>query len=444
SLYAPQDISGHMALMGGKQAFENHLDTLFTATSKTSGRNQADITGLIGQYAHGNEPSHHMAYLYNYVNSPNRTQELIHQIVTELYSNSPDGISGNEDCGQMSAWYIFSTLGFYPVTPGSNQYIIGTPLFPKATIHLENGKEFTIDAPDVSDTHIYIASAQLNGKPLERSFLYHDEIISGGVLSFQMSDTPSNWGTADSEIPSTEILDHPILSAPFISEGDVVFKNETTIGLETTGNGTNIYYSLNDGDFQRYTHPIQISETTTVKTYAAQNDQKSTVLQTEFKKIDPNLSITLESEFANEYNAGGNDALIDGISGARDFRTGAWQGYQDQDVIAIVDIGSIKPIDKIKVNFLQDQGSWIFLPTEVKCYVSPSRGNFHKELPKVVFDSKTQSDSIKIETATFNMKNYSARYIKIVAKNAGALPEWHLGFPYDGRAWIFVDEIEIK
>ncbi|MDX1462940.1 MAG: GH92 family glycosyl hydrolase, partial [Marinirhabdus sp.] len=166
SLYAPQDISGHMALMGGKQAFENHLDTLFTATSKTSGRNQADITGLIGQYAHGNEPSHHMAYLYNFVNSPQRTQELIHQIVTELYSNSPDGISGNEDCGQMSAWYIFSTLGFYPVTPGSNQYIIGTPLFPKATIHLENRKEFTIDAPDVSDTHIYIASAQLNGKPL--------------------------------------------------------------------------------------------------------------------------------------------------------------------------------------------------------------------------------------------------------------------------------------
>ena len=128
SFYVPQDIAGFTKLLGGKQQLENQLDELFAAKDKTSGSHQVDITGLIGQYAHGNEPSHHMAYLYNFVNKPAKTQEKIRQILTELYTNTPDGISGNEDCGQMSAWYIFSSLGFYPVTPGSNQYIIGSPL----------------------------------------------------------------------------------------------------------------------------------------------------------------------------------------------------------------------------------------------------------------------------------------------------------------------------
>ena len=140
SLYVPQDISGLMDLMGGKKKLENHLDAMFSAQLETSGRDQPDITGLIGQYAHGNEPSHHMAYLYNYVNQPAKTQEKVHQILTELYKNEPDGVSGNEDCGQMSAWYVLSSMGFYPVTPGSNEYIIGTPLFKKTTINLENGK----------------------------------------------------------------------------------------------------------------------------------------------------------------------------------------------------------------------------------------------------------------------------------------------------------------
>ena len=122
SFYVPQDISGFTTLLGGKQQLENQLDKLFTAEDKTSGSHQVDITGLIGQYAHGNEPSHHMAYLYNFVNKPFKTQEKTRQILTELYTNSPDGVSGNEDCGQMSAWYVFSSLGFYPVTPGSVSY----------------------------------------------------------------------------------------------------------------------------------------------------------------------------------------------------------------------------------------------------------------------------------------------------------------------------------
>ncbi|MDB4048565.1 GH92 family glycosyl hydrolase, partial [Polaribacter sp.] len=171
SFYVPQDISGFIRLLGGKQHLENQLDNLFSAEDKTSGSHQVDITGLIGQYAHGNEPSHHMAYLYNFVNKPYKTQEKVRQILTELYTNTPDGISGNEDCGQMSAWYIFSSLGFYPVTPGSNQYIIGAPLFEKATINLENGKSFTVQANNQSEENKYIQSVKLNGENYAFSFI---------------------------------------------------------------------------------------------------------------------------------------------------------------------------------------------------------------------------------------------------------------------------------
>jgi predicted alpha-1,2-mannosidase len=136
SFYVPQDITGFTKLLGGKQQLENQLDKLFIANDQTSGSHQLDITGLIGQYTHGNEPSHHMAYLYNFVNKPAKTQEKVRQILTELYTNTPDGISGNEDCGQMSAWYIFSSLGFYPVTPGSNQYIIISKLLTTKTVNL--------------------------------------------------------------------------------------------------------------------------------------------------------------------------------------------------------------------------------------------------------------------------------------------------------------------
>jgi len=445
SLYVPQDVSGLVNMMGGKSEFKKHMDTLFTVSSKTSGRDQADITGLIGQYAHGNEPSHHMAYLYNFVNEPYKTQEKVTQILTELYTNTPDGISGNEDCGQMSAWYVFSSLGFYPVTPGSNQYIIGSPLFKKATIQLESGKTFTIISNAISEDNIYIQSAKLNGKELDRTFIYHDEIISGGTLEFEMGAQPSSWGTNDGALPKSEIEEHLIIPAPYIKEGDVAFKNKTEVKLASADKDSEIFYSLNDSEFQKYTTPITISEASTLKTYASNTSGiKSATLTTPFYKIDPNRSIKLETAYANQYNGGGQNALIDGIKGARDFRTGAWQGYQDKDVIAIVDLGRVQPIDSIKVNFLQDQRSWIFYPTEVSCFVSDNPINFYKELPKHTIDAGVPSEDTEIKTLSFQMSGYSARYVKIVAKNFGALPDWHLGYPYSGKAWTFIDEIEIK
>jgi predicted alpha-1,2-mannosidase len=443
SFYVPQDISGFMNLLGGKDKLEENLDELFTAEAETSGRNQADITGLIGQYAHGNEPSHHMAYLYNFVNKPHKTQERVYQILTELYKNSPDGISGNEDCGQMSAWYIFSSLGFYPVTPASNEYIIGTPLFPKATINLENGKEFTIIANNISDKNKYIEYAYLNGKKNERTFLTHSEIIEGGTIEFHMTDNPAIWGSRDGQEPKTKITDHLIIPAPFIAKGDVAFKGETDVVLENVDKSAAIFYKLGDDDYKKYEFPFTISEPTSLNVYSEKGDTKSAIISTQFYKIDPNISIKLDTEYANQYNAGGNDALIDGIVGGRDFRTGTWQGYFDEDLIATVDLGSEKKLNNISVNFLKDQRSWIFYPTEVECLVSKDGNNF-TSIGNYNFDKINPSEEVEIKNVEFQLKSGDYRFVKIVAKKLGVLPEWHLGYEHDGRSWLFADEITIN
>lgn len=443
SYYVPQDVTGFMNLLGGKDRLDSHLDRLFTAKNETSGRDQADITGLIGQYAHGNEPSHHMTYLYNFVNQPHKTQEKVHQILTELYQNAPDGISGNEDCGQMSAWYVLSSLGFYSVTPGSNEYIIGTPLFKKATVNLENNKAFTIIALNLSDTNIYIESVKLNGKTYPYSYLKHSDIVNGGTLEFVMTNQPSAWGTDDAHIPKTEINEHLIVPVPYIAKGDVAFKGSTEVVLENADKTATIFYALNDSDYQTYKQPFQISEPSTLSIYSENNGKKSAVMTTKFYKIDPNVSIVLETDYANQYNGGGQNALIDGIYGTQDFRTGTWQGYFDEDVIATVDLGSEKDIQQISANFLQDQKSWIFLPTSVEYLISTDGKNF-KSVYSNTNATPTPIDGSQIETLNAPLNNKKVRYVKIIAKKLGELPEWHLGYEHDGRSWLFVDEITIK
>lgn len=183
------DIEGLKALFGGTQMMTKMLDSTFNTNNKYTGE-AADVTGLIGQYAHGNEPSHHTAYLYNYLNKPWKTQQLIKEIINTQYNNTPDGICGNEDCGQMSAWYIFSALGFYPTNPASGKYDFGSPQFPKSTIKLDNGKTFVIVAKNVSEKNFYIQSIKLNGKPYTKLFITHQDILNGGMLEFEMGNKP--------------------------------------------------------------------------------------------------------------------------------------------------------------------------------------------------------------------------------------------------------------
>lgn len=183
--HVQHDVPGLIALFGGEEPFLNKLDSLFTLKLETT---QADVTGLIGQYAHGNEPSHHVTYLYALAGRPERTQELIREIFDTQYSPKPNGLCGNDDCGQMSAWYMFSAMGFYPVNPVSGEYVFGAPQLPEFVLHLADGKTFTIKAEGLSEDNKYVKSITLNGEPYTKNFISHADIVKGGTLVYQMTD----------------------------------------------------------------------------------------------------------------------------------------------------------------------------------------------------------------------------------------------------------------
>jgi predicted alpha-1,2-mannosidase len=190
TLYVPHDPATLIAMLGGKKKFVKHLDSLFTMElpDKFFAETE-DITrdGIIGNYVHGNEPSHHVAYLYNWTDQPWKTQERVRMILEKQYRPSPDGLGGNDDCGQMSAWYIFTALGFYPVAPGSGEYSLGSPAVDGAVLQLENGKTFAIEVKDQGEKNVYVKKVTLNGQPLTRRYITHEEIINGGKLVFYMS-----------------------------------------------------------------------------------------------------------------------------------------------------------------------------------------------------------------------------------------------------------------
>ena len=203
SWYEPQDIGGLIHELGGDQKLVAKLDAVFDSkVNPKEFANVEDITGLIGYYAHGNEPSHHIAYLYDYAGEPWKTQERLRQIMDSQYAPTPDGLVGNDDCGQMSAWFIFTALGFYPVAPASNEYVIGRPFVKRATLTLPNGRHFTVVAERLSDANPYVGSVTLNGKPLNRVYIRQQEIMAGGVLRFVMQPQPNKrWGTSPAGRP---------------------------------------------------------------------------------------------------------------------------------------------------------------------------------------------------------------------------------------------------
>lgn len=185
-----QDVDGLISLVGGKERFTQKLDSMFTYNPSADEDLPIFSTGMIGQYAHGNEPSHHVIYLFNAIGQPWKTQKYAAEVMHELYKNTPAGLCGNEDCGQMSAWYVFSSMGFYPVDPVSGKYEIGTPMYPEMKMHLANGKTFTILAPAVSKENIYIQSVKLDGKPYDKSYITHEQIMNGSIFEFEMGNKP--------------------------------------------------------------------------------------------------------------------------------------------------------------------------------------------------------------------------------------------------------------
>ena len=441
NFFVPQDVNGHIAMMGGKENYENMLDQLFNTSSDLTGREQVDITGLIGQYAHGNEPSHHMAYLYNFLGKPTKTQKYVGQIMNELYTDQPDGLCGNEDCGQMSAWYVMSAMGFFPVTPASGYFVIGVPHFEKMTLNFENGNHFTIIAKNLSHENRYIESAKLNGKPLARSYLYYDEVVNGGKLEFTMtSNRNSTWATDPADCPVSLISTNLIVTAPIINVENYVFYDNLKVSITHPDANAKIFYSLNDGNFVEYSEPFVIDKTTDVKAYAVVGDQSSMVVEGSFKKIDAGRTITIENPYSSQYEAGGDIALIDLQRGNDNFRVGMWQGYYGVDLDATVDLGEETRITRLAGSFLQDQGSWIFMPEKVEFFIS-NDGKTFKSVGVIENEIAQDAEDAVIQELDIN-RRLSARYVRMVATNPGPCPKWHVGA--GEPSWIFCDEIIIE
>lgn len=417
SFFVPQDIPGMIEAYGGAAKFEAKLDEMFNAESKTTGREQVDVTGLIGQYAHGNEPSHHMAYLYNYIGKPEKTTEKVHYILNNFYKNAPDGLIGNEDCGQMSAWYVLSAMGIYSVTPGNPEWIETQPYFKEVKIKMENGTtEILTPSKDKSQVGII-----------------KNQMIVNQSLEYKI------------------IVPVPVIQAESKSFKDKLLISMNNYNFDKNYRPNLIRYKLNnqlDSEFKVYTEPFEIDQTTTVTAYSVFNLEaglggSNKVSATFFKKPN-NYTIDIKSKYDPQYHAGGPDGLLDGIHGTENWRKGDWQGYQKQNFEAVVDLQTEKVISDFSATFLQDQRSWILMPTKVEYYTSNDNISF--TLVGTVtntLDPKTDENTVRDFTFISNQE-IKAKYVKVKAYNYGKLPEWHLGYPYNGDAYIFVDEITIK
>ncbi|GGH04916.1 GH92 family glycosyl hydrolase [Mucilaginibacter phyllosphaerae] len=446
SFLVPQDVEGLAKSLGGKVAFEAKLDELFSTNAKLSGRQQDDVTGLIGQYAHGNEPSHHIAYLYNFTNSPDKTQYYVNKILREQYTDKPDGLSGNEDCGQMSAWYVMSCLGIYNIAPGQQQFQIGAPQFAKMVINLENGKKFTISNPGatVSRNNFYIQGISLDKKPYNKLYINYDDIAKGGDFEVFTGSLANKLFMQELEMPTSKISDELIVPNPYIISGTKTFKQSITAEIGCADSLAKIYYTL-DGSTPtaastQYVKPIGIVVNTTVKAIAKHDGKSSFVDAATFTKIRGDIKLTLVNKYLPNYSAQGDETLINGIHGTANWRLGNWQGYQGNDLEAIIDMGQVKPVKQVGIGTLQDTRSWIVFPSKVEYWLSDDGKNY-----KLAATVNSQVDVKELEPQTQQYTaiiNKKSRYIKLVAKQFGPLPEWHesKGSP----SYIFADEITVE
>jgi len=363
SLFVPQDIAGLIDALGGPEALEARLDGMFSAEEGNTGRTQADITGCIGQYAHGNEPSHHVAYLYDFAGRPDKRQARVEQILETLYSSAPDGLCGNEDCGQMSAWYVLSALGRYPVTPG-------------------------LCPPEQSE----------------------------GALT---------------RIPKT------IVTNPAFEMAGDIFLDSLRVSLRGEGD---IYYRIGDGAFRRYEGPFTVREACSMEAYSQVGRRRSFTTRCAVHQISRDRDISIHSRYSRQYTAGGDEGLIDGFRGGLNWRTGGWQGYQDTDFEAVVDLRAERPLSRLGAGFCQDARSWIWMPTYVEFSVSAD-GEHYRTVARVDNTMDERDYEVRIWDCEVPV-DVSARFVKVFAKNIGTIPDWHPGAGSPG--FIFIDEIWVK
>jgi predicted alpha-1,2-mannosidase len=447
SFYVPQDVNTLIKMHGGDEAFAKKLDELFTTDSKTTGREQSDITGLIGQYAHGNEPSHHMAYLYAYAGQAWKTQEMTRRIMDEFYTTCPDGLIGNEDCGQMSAWYVLSAMGFYPVTPGTDMYVFGSPVFDKVTISMSDSTTFILNTKGNQIKDKYIGKVTLNGNEYKRSWFSHNVLTAGGEISFEMSPDPvKSYGANPDDRPFAVIGYQKIVPVPFVEKGARTFIEKTEIALGCIEKDAVIRYTLDGTEPKstspQYKKPFMVDKTTRLKAMAVMPDlTMSKVIEAVFSQIPKDRKVKYNTQYQPQYAAGGELAMIDCVRGGEDFKTGAWQGYEADNFDLVIDLGKEEAVHKLSAGCFQDQGAWIFFPEWVEFSVS-NDGKSYKSVGKVLCDVPKEQSGRMIKEFLVVTTNLKTRYVKVVGKNQGKCPSWHPGA--GSKAWIFVDEITIE
>lgn len=445
SLAAPHHMQALIDMHGGNEGMVNFLDSMFLGSSSMSGREQADITGLIGQYAHGNEPSHHMAYSYNYCGAPEKTQILIDSILKTFYTNNPDGLSGNEDCGQMSAWYVLSSMGFYPVSPGSPTYAIGRPLMDKVVIRGEKN-DFEIRALNNSSENKFVQSISWNGTAYQKLFINHDMIKGGGILEISMGPKP-NKQVANYELDLRNEINPGFVPVPFFTATHTMFETTMELGIDVLFfEKGKVYYSFDGVKYQPFYKQggknIQLNETTNVYAKVVREDgSESKVIKTLFTKYVRDKKITLSTEYANQYSGGGAQALVDGQKGTEEYRGTEWQGTFGKDIQGVIELNETKEVSMIQFSYLQDQKSWIFPPKSVTIEISTDGVNYRK-LGKVQGVLVKEGETLKIGEIDYEIAPTSCKFIRFSVENYGPCPDWHLGV--GNPTWLFLDEITVK
>ena len=442
--FVPHDVPGLMEAMGGSDAFLERLQAMFGATSETTGRDQADITGCIGQYAHGNEPSHHVAYLPAYAGRPDLTAEWVTRILDSLYWDGPDGLSGNEDCGQMSAWYVWSALGCYPVAPGSGEVVFGTPRFQRAMVRPRGGPETVIER---RGDGIYPVGLARGADRKLGAGVAVQALRDGGFWTVEVAPQPSTWGRDPDHWPGSAWPDEGFVGVPTLHAPRAfrqgLHPEGVTVSIDPPP-GTQVTYRLHpSGPWLPYASPFWVQESCTVEARSIDGaGNRSATVSHPIRAISHDWKLDLACKFDNQYHAGGDQALLDGIRGGNQFKTGEWQGFYGQDVQGTVDLGATTSLLRLRLGALQDTRPWIFYPQTVRFWGSMDGrdwvllGTAPPPPQRDDRDERPQVHRFELMTPA------QVRYVRFEATTFGNLPAWHLGT--GNPSWMFLDEWEIE
>lgn len=453
SAYVPHDTEGWIKLLGGEDRLAEWLDKVIADTTKIGGDQHLDISGFIGKYGHGDEPSQHIPYLYNFAKQPWKTQYLVRQVMDQLYSDSPDGLINNEDLGQMSAWYIFSSLGFYPVNPSSGDYIIGSPLVDRATINLENGKTFKIRTENNSSSNRYIQSVKFNGTAYPYSYITHDMIMEGGDLLVVMGSKPNkSWGSDSNYTPrsltTSEGEDSVIPFTPYDQISGYTFEQSHEVDLNCLTNDAVIYYTL-DGTVPSekssvYRSPILLDKSTLVKAVAITEEKnKSFIFEQNYykaKKIDLDINSVKFSEYPHSFGETDGSMLFDGEVGSLHFGDGKWSGWKKDTVTISIDLGEELSISGVNLGYLNHNKVWIFQPKSITVII-PQEGEDYISSKDILL-SKSMEGSRLNRREYFSFKDIVSRYVTVQVICHNKIPSWHAAA--GEKPLLFLDELMIE